>query len=72
MASSPVSSRLGDSLSRFTLGGNVSSARFGFGDGNFYMRLYMADNDYVELFENASTHELRHVVDGKATVLRRI
>ena len=63
---------LRDSLSQLTLGGNISSARLGFGDGNFYMRLYMADNDYVELFENASTHELRHVVDGKSTVLRRI
>lgn len=72
MASSSAASRLGDSLSRFTLGGNISSVRFGFGDGNFYIRLYVTDNDYVELFENASTHELRRVVDGKSTVLRRI
>ena len=72
MARTGSQSRLDNSLSQFSLGGNVSGARFGFGDGNFYVRLYLADNDYVEVFENASTHELRRVIDGKSTVLRRI
>ena len=72
MDSGSAASSLGDSLSRFSIGSNITGARFGFGDGNFYMRLYIADNDYVEVFENAATHELRRVVDGKSTVLRRI
>lgn len=46
--------------------------RLGFGDGNVFFRFYLSDNEYYEVFENPSTHELKHANDGKIAILRSL
>ena len=74
LASSPeeTSPRLRDSISRLEISSVPKKVRLGFGDGNVFFRFYLSDNEYYEVFEYPSAHELKHANDGKIAILRSL